>query len=341
MTSVFDIDATEVATMEVIAPQVNGHWNFQQTLRNNGIAPLRRASIRDLQVNLGKLCNQACSHCHVDAGPKRTEIMSRETMRHILEWIGDHQIETVDITGGAPEMNPHFRHFVDGCLGFGAAVISRCNLTILLEPGYEDLANWYAERKVILTCSLPCYSKKNVDQQRGKGIFDKSIRALQLLNEFGYGIKPELPLNLVYNPNGASLPPPQQDLEIDYKIRLLEDFGIRFNQLFTLTNLPISRFRHYLELNDEYFDYMQLLTRHFNPDTIPGLMCRHMLSVDWKGRVFDCDFNQMLNLHAGWRGPTFLWDIDIEKICNQSIAVDSHCFGCTAGAGSSCGGAIT
>ncbi len=316
-------------------------WNFAQTIRNYGYSELRREQIRDLQVNLGKLCNQACNHCHVDAGPKRTEIMSWRTMQNLLVWIEDNGIQTVDITGGAPEMNPNFRYFVDGCLERGVRrVISRCNLTILVEPGYEYLAQWYADSKVELVCSLPCYSKENVEAQRGKGIFGKSIAALKLLNSLGYGVKPGLILDLVYNPGGAFLPPSQQVLESEYKRRLLEDFGIQFNQLYTLANLPISRFRHYLEQNGEYESYMNLLADNFNASTVPGLMCRHIISVDWLGRVFDCDFNQMLDIQAGYKGNKYLWDVPAESIVNQKIAVGSHCFGCTAGAGSSCGGAI-
>ena len=315
-------------------------WNFQRTLRNNGFLPLRRTTIRDLQINLGKLCNQACNHCHVDAGPKRTEIMTWETMRRILDWIERYRIAVVDITGGAPEMNPNFRRFVQGCIERHANVMSRCNLTILMEPGHEDLAQWYADQKVDLVCSLPCYTSENVDAQRGKGVFGKSIAALQLLNERGYGIEPDLSLDLVYNPSGAFLPGPQPELEAQYKARLLEDFGIRFNHLYTITNLPISRFRHYLEQNDQYESYMNLLSDSFNSQTIEGLMCRHNLNVDWLGKIYDCDFNQMLDIEAGWKKGRYLWDLDFSELADQQIAVGSHCFGCTAGAGSSCGGAI-
>ncbi len=323
-----------------VAVSDNRRWNFREELRRNGCYELSRETIRDLQVNLGKLCNQACNHCHVDAGPKRTELMTWETMSRILDWVGRYGITAVDVTGGAPEMNPHFRRFVDGCLEREARVMSRCNLTILLEPGYEDLAEWYAQRKVELICSLPCYSKKNVEVQRGKGIFGKSIAALGLLNAQGYGIDPSLPLDLVYNPGGAFLPPPQQSLEAEYKERLWEDFGIRFNRLYTLTNLPISRFRHYLENSGEYEDYMDLLFRTFNPETIQGLMCRHILSIDWLGRVYDCDFNQMLDIDAGRVGARYLWESNYDELRNQRIAIGSHCFGCTAGAGSSCGGTL-
>ena len=316
-------------------------FSFGSTLRRNGIMELTRTQIRDVQVNVGKLCNQACNHCHVDAGPKRTEIMSRQTMDRIIQWCADNDIETVDITGGAPELNPYFRTFVESCLANGSRVISRCNLTVLFEPGQESLADWYARHKVQLICSLPCYSKENLEAQRGKGVFADSIRGLQLLNSLGYGTDPDLPLDLVYNPNGAFLPPPQADLEATYKERLLEDFNIRFNRLFTITNLPISRFRHYLENNGGYENYLDLLLENFNPGTVDGLMCRHIISVDWLGRIYDCDFNQMLDIHAGWRKPRYLWDLHASDIATDRIAVDSHCFGCTAGAGSSCTGTLT
>ena len=319
----------------------SARWNFLSTLRRNGLGQLQRLQIRELQVNVGKLCNQACNHCHVDAGPNRTEIMSWYTMEKIVAWCKDNGVQSVDITGGAPELNPDFRRFVDACLAVGMTITSRCNLTVLLEPGEEDLARWYADRQVKLICSLPCYTKDNLEQQRGKGVFDRSIRALQLLNVLGYGINPSLSLDLVYNPNGAHLPPSEQQLESTYKERLGEDFGIQFDRLYTLTNLPVSRFRHYLERTGDYERYMDLLLDVFNPETVPHLMCRHMLSVDWLGRIYDCDFNQMLDIAAGWRKPRYLWEQNAEQLIDQRIAVDSHCFGCTAGAGSSCGGTLS
>ena len=315
-------------------------FNFSSLLTKNGIGQLRRTQIRDVQVNLGKLCNQACNHCHVDAGPKRTEIMEWGTMEKIIDWCARHDIKTVDITGGAPELNPNFRKFAESCLNNGAKVISRCNLTVLFESGQESLAQWYADHEVALICSLPCYSKENLEAQRGKGVFRDSIRALQLLNELGYGSDPELSLDLVYNPNGGMLPPQQSHLEATYKERLAEDFGVYFNNLFTITNLPISRFRHYLERTGDYENYLNLLMENFNPNTVEGLMCRHIISVDWLGRIFDCDFNQMLDIHAGWRAPRYLWDLRAEEFVKDRIAVDSHCLGCTAGAGSSCTGTL-
>ncbi|MFQ5546377.1 MAG: arsenosugar biosynthesis radical SAM (seleno)protein ArsS, partial [Acidiferrobacterales bacterium] len=278
--------------------------------------------------------------CHVDAGPNRKEIMTWETMERILRWAESAVIARVDITGGAPEMNPDFRHFVDAFITMGTEVISRCNLTVLFESGQEDLASWYAERQITLVCSLPCYSQKNVDAQRGRGVFDKSIKALQQLNKHGYGINEELTLDLVYNPGGASLPPPQSKLEAEYKQRLFDDFGIQFNRLLTITNLPINRFSHYLDRTGQRQTYQKLLTDNFNADTVSGLMCRHLLSVDWRARVYDCDFNQMLDLPLGTRQHRYLWDIEANDLTDSTISVGPHCFGCTAGSGSSCGGSL-
>ena len=314
--------------------------SFTRALHEQGLGSLRRNRLRELQVNLGRLCNQACNHCHVDAGPKRTEIMTWETMENILAWAETAGITAVDITGGAPEINPRFRRFVESLQALGAQVTSRCNLTVLLESGQEDLAKWYAERKIRLVCSLPCYTKKNVDAQRGDGVFEKSIEALKRLNAVGYGHDDALVLDLIYNPGGASLPGAQGKLETDYKIRLREDFGIEFTRLMTITNLPINRFAHFLERTGQHDKYMQLLEESFNPATVPGLMCRHLMSVDWLGRVYDCDFNQMLDLPLGNGPHRHLWEIDVQDMENAPIAVDSHCFGCTAGDGSSCGGAL-
>ncbi len=314
--------------------------SFAQCLAAHGLGPLRRAALSQLQVNLGRLCNQACHHCHVDAGPKRTEIMTWETMEKILAWTARAGIAQVDITGGAPEINPHFRRFVDGLRVSGASVTARCNLTVLLEPGQQDLPEWYAARGVRLVCSLPCYTRDNVDAQRGPGVFDKSIEALRRLNVAGYGCDPQLPLDLVYNPGGAFLPPAQEKLEADYRRRLTDDYGVRFTRLLTLTNLPINRFAHFLERTGQYRDYLQLLAGNFNPATVPGLMCRHLISVDWRGRVYDCDFNQMLDLPLAGRAARALWDIDAGALSGSAIGVGPHCLGCTAGAGSSCGGAL-
>jgi radical SAM/Cys-rich protein len=314
--------------------------SFTEVLAAHGLPPLTRAPLAELQVNLGRLCNQACHHCHVDAGPKRTEVMGRETMARILDWARRARITKADLTGGAPELNPGFRDFVDGFLDLGAAVTARCNLTVLHEPGQEDLAEWYAARGVRLVCSLPCYTRDNVDAQRGRGVFDKSISALQQLNAAGYGHDPRLALDLVYNPGGAFLPGSQAGLEADYKRRLADEHGIVFNQLLTLANLPINRFAHWLEREGKTESYLALLVERFNPVTIEGLMCRHLLSVDWLGHVYDCDFNQMLDLPLAGGPHRYLWEMEATQLAHRSIATGSHCLGCTAGAGSSCGGAL-
>jgi radical SAM/Cys-rich protein len=313
--------------------------SFRDALARHGTG-LARAPLRELQINVGRLCNQACSHCHVDAGPKRTEIMTWNTMARILAWTRAARVRQVDITGGAPELNPGFRRLVDGLRDLGAAVTARCNLTVLLEPGQEDLGAWYAARRIRLVASLPCYTRENVDAQRGDGVFARSIEALTRLNRLGYGRDPELVLDLVYNPNGAFLPGNQARLEAAYKARLGQEFGIAFNRLLTLANLPINRFARFLHRTGRYDDYLRLLADNFNPATVPQLMCRHLVSVDWTGRVYDCDFNQMLDLPLGGRAR-YLWELDPATLEGARIATGSHCFGCTAGAGSSCGGALT
>lgn len=314
--------------------------NFSETLKDHGCPSLRRAKLSELQINLGYLCNQACEHCHVEAGPKRTEIMTVDTMRSILEWIDANHIQSVDLTGGAPELNPRFREFCDALRARNIAITSRCNITVQFEKGQDDLAKWYSERAIRLVCSLPCYSRENVDQQRGKGVFDKSIQGLQNFNQAGYGTNPELILDLVYNPVGPYLPPAQNSLEIDYKKALFEDFNIVFNRLLALTNLPVKRFRHFLERTNQLQDYKQLLVENFNPSTVEHLMCRHLISVDWQGYVFDCDFNQMLGMHKGRGTPTKLWEIHAEELVDDLIRVGDHCYGCTAGSGSSCSGTL-
>jgi len=315
--------------------------SFSSHLGSLGLTGLTRAQLSTVQINLGKLCNQACEHCHVDAGPKRTEIMQLETMQLIVEWCKKHNIRDIDITGGAPEMTPDFRWLVDSLVDLNMSVTSRCNLTILMERGYEDLAEWYAQRKIKLVCSMPCYSESNVDGQRGKGVFHKSIAALQQLNSLGYGSDETLRLDLVYNPAGAFLPPDQVKLEADYKREFKAQHDIEFNQLFALCNLPINRFARFLHNNGEYDNYLALLTESFNPDTINSLMCRHLISVDWRGFVYDCDFNQMLNLPMGAEQQhTQLWNIDAADLFGAPITVANHCYGCTAGSGSSCGGSL-
>ena len=314
---------------------------FAHTLVEHSIS-LRRGHPEILQVNVGKLCNLTCVHCHVNAGPRRKEIMSRKTIDRIIDWFGKTDIPTVDLTGGAPEMIPDFCYLIERVKELRPArhVIDRCNLTILLERGYEDLGEFLADNKVEIIASMPCYSAENVNAQRGEGVFDDSIAALRLLDSLGYGADPDLPLHLVYNPVGAFLPPSQAELEADYKCELKKHFGIVFNSLYTLTNLPIGRFASYLRHNNKLDGYMELLIQAFNPATIGGLMCRNTISVDWRGEVYDCDFNQQLGMQWNNGAPIFLWDIDAGQIENRPIMTGNHCFGCTAGAGSSCGGAI-
>src|SRR3989442_4037801 len=314
---------------------------FGQKLREHSIW-LRRARTEILQVNVGKLCNLTCVHCHVNAGPKRKEIMSRETIDRIIDWLAKTHIPIVDLTGGAPEMIPDLRYFIEQVKSLQPHrhIIDRCNLTILLERGYDDLAPFLARNKVEIIASMPCYSRENVNAQRGEGVFEGSIAVLQLLNLLGYGTDPDLPLHLIYNPMGAFLPPSQAELETDYKRELKKHFGIVFNNLYTLTNLPIGRFARYLRHNNKLYEYMELLIQAFNPATIDGLMCRNTISVGWRGEVYDCDFNQQLGMQWNNGAPIFLWDVDPEKIENREIMTGDHCFGCTAGAGSSCGGAI-
>ena len=310
--------------------------------------PLRRAALTTLQVNLGYLCNLSCTHCHVNAGPKRTELMDRDNVESVLEVLRRHRLQTLDLTGGAPEMNPHFRYLVSEASKLGVEVIDRCNLTILQEPGYQDLAEFLAGHRVVVVASLPCYSEQNVNQQRGKGVFAESIEALQKLNSFGYGVDPALPLNLVYNPNGAFLPPPQMQLEQDYRAQLRDQYDIEFNNLFTITNMPISRFGGMLLARNQYRDYMQLLKENFSEENLATVMCHTLVSVDWQGNLYDCDFNQMLELPlldnsaliASDRPQRHLRNLLDSDFTGNPIAIGEHCYGCTAGQGSSCGGAL-
>jgi radical SAM/Cys-rich protein len=316
--------------------------HFHQVLASKQLV-LRRTDPRVLQINVGKLCNLTCIHCHVNAGPKRKEIMTRETVDRILEWQSQARLPVVDLTGGAPEMIPDFRYLIEQLRAMGPEwqIIDRCNLTILLEPGYEGLAEFLRQHRVEVVASMPCYSPANVNEQRGEGTFDASIAALQLLNRLGYGRTPDLPLHLVYNPNGPFLPGSQPDLEADYKEALQTHFNIVFNQLFCITNLPVSRFASWLKKNGHYEGYLQTLIEAFNPGTVAGLMCRDTVNVSWEGLVFDCDFNQMTELHLGSSDrPTYLWDLDPATLAGRPIRTASHCFGCTAGAGSSCGGSL-
>jgi len=319
--------------------------SFSRRLAKHGL-PLRHTKTEVLQINVGKLCNLTCIHCHVNAGPRRKEIMTRATIDQLVDWLAKTDIPTVDLTGGAPEMIPDFRYLVERLKALTPPrhIIDRCNLTILLEPGYEDYANFLARHQIEIIASMPCYSAENVNAQRGNGVFDGSIKGLQLLNSLGYGIDPDLPLHLVYNPNGAFLPGPQAELEADYKRELKEHFGIVFNKLYTITNLPIARFASYLKNNNKLADYMALLNEAFNPGTVNGLMCRNTINVSWQGEVFDCDFNQMLKMQwsrgDGSEQGLHLWEIDPAQVEHREILTGDHCFGCTAGAGSSCGGAL-
>lgn len=321
---------------------VSAPLSFQKKL-NQGDLRLERLPLDTLQVNIGKLCNQACLHCHVEAGPKRTENMEGNTVDRILELIeGTQTIRTVDVTGGAPELNPHFKRFAQEVRSRGIEFIDRCNLTVLFEKGQEDTARFLRDQGIRVIASLPCYSKDNVDKQRGNGVFNKSIRALQLLNELGYGRSDTgLTLDLVYNPVGAYLPPDQKELESDYKEELKDLFGIEFNQLFTITNMPIKRFLRDLERSGKLEEYMTLLLNSFNSLAATGVMCRSLVSIGWDGEIYDCDFNQMLEIPVGWKKKT-IWEINsLHELEKEPIAFADHCYGCTAGAGSSCGGALT
>ena len=302
--------------------------------------PLLPGSIATVQVNIGLACNLACLHCHVESGPKRTEAMTRETMELVLAAVRTSCATVVDITGGAPEMHPQFRWFVDAALRLGVRVMVRTNLTILLEPGYGDLPAWLAARRVHLVASLPCYTQANVDAQRGRGTFEGSIEALRLLNAEGYGVRPELPLDLVYNPGGTGLPGPQGALEADYRRRLAEDWGLSFTRLLTITNMPIGRFARDLERSGTLAPYVDRLAHAFNPATVDALMCRHQLHVAWDGRLYDCDFNYAIDLGAEAAAGGHISEFDPKRFLSRRIATAAHCFGCTAGAGSSCGGAL-
>ena len=305
--------------------------------------PLKRENLEILQVNLGYLCNLSCTHCHVNAGPRRTELMDKQTIDLVLDVIKQRSVKILDLTGGAPEMNPHFRYLVSEARKLNCEVIDRCNITILLEPGYEDLAQFLADQKVQVVASLPCYTQENVDAQRGKGVFDSSIEGLLKLNELGFGVEGSgLELHLVYNPGGAFLPPAQQQLQQDYKQRLQEDWGIQFNELFTITNMPISRFGSMLVSKGQFNDYMQLLIDNYQASNLNTVMCRTTVSVDYLGNLYDCDFNQMLEMPVknSAEENRHISDLLTHDLTGTNIEVAGHCFGCTAGQGSSCGGAL-
>ena len=312
-------------------------------MRHYGFPALRRSRLETLQVNLGYKCNQSCLHCHVNAGPTRTELMSRETIADVLVFLQVSKVKTLDITGGAPELNAHFRDLVVLARELGVHVIDRCNLTILLEPGHEELAAFLAAHRVEISASLPCYTQELVDRQRGKGVYERSIEALKRLNRLGYGDPAsDLVLNLVYNPQGPSLPPPQDSLEADYKRILAKQHGIVFNRLFTLANMPIQRFGSMLVSKGEFNPYMALLRQAHRDENLETTMCRTLLSVDWQGYVYDCDFNQMLGVGLPLNGNSRvqLSELIGRDLSGSPIAVRDHCYGCTAGQGSSCGGAL-
>lgn len=305
--------------------------------------PLVRGRVTTLQLNVGLRCNLACHHCHVESGPKRAEKMDRQGIERVL-WLLERNpdVDTLDVTGGAPELHPDFRDLVRGARALGRRVIDRCNLTVFFEPGQQDTPEFLAAEGVEIVASLPCYTAENVEDQRGRGVFDGSIRALQQLNALGYGRSgSELELDLIYNPIGASLPPPQADLEADYRDELGRRFGILFDRLLTITNMPIKRFAHQLHRDGQYEAYMALLVNHFNGENLPGLMCRSLLSVSHDGTIYDCDFNQALALRPPGPRRTIFDVDDLDEFEGNPIATGAHCFGCTAGAGSSCGGALS
>ena len=313
---------------------------FDQQLSTHGLN-LRRGKLRTLQINVGRKCNQTCRHCHVDASPWRTEMISDEDALRVGAWITEHRPETVDITGGAPELSEHFRYFVETAKAAGSHVMDRNNLTIIETGAFSWLPEYLAKHEVEVVASLPCYIGENVDSQRGDGVFAKSISALKKLNAQGYGTDPKLPLSLVFNPLGTKLPPPQAELEADYKEELLARYGIVFSRLFTITNQPIARFAEDLREQGKFDEYVETLVQAFNPGTVDGLMCKSTVSIGWRGEVYDCDFNQMLNMQIRNGKPLYLWDITPEYLDDREILTGFHCLACTAGAGSSCTGATS
>ena len=313
--------------------------NFDEKLKSNGFELLSE-TIDTLQVNVGKLCNQACKHCHVDASPKRTEIMTRETIEACLNVLRRYKIQTLDITGGAPELIPDFRYFVVVAGKAGTKVVVRHNLTVMFEQEQRDLPEFFAQNEVEVISSLPYFLQQQTDAQRGTGVFDKSVEALRRLNAVGYGIDEKLILNLVYNPVGAFLPPAQTAIEADFRRELKTRYNISFNNLFTITNMPIARYLDWLRRSGNEESYMKKLVNAFNPSTISGLMCRNLISVDWRGFLYDCDFNQMLELPVANESSQTIFNFEPEKLRKRRIVTANHCFGCTAGAGSSCGGTV-
>ena len=315
---------------------------FKEKLFDIGLFPLTSTSIDIFQINVGKMCNQICKHCHVDAGPDRKEIMTKETMQLCLDALQGTDISTIDLTGGAPEMNPHFRWFVEELSKLGKKIIVRCNLTIILaNPRYNDLPEFFKKHKVEVASSLPYFAARRTDAQRGEGVFEKSIKALQMLNAVGYGVEDsDLKLDLVYNPTGSFLPSSQASLEAEFKRKLKDGFGVKFNNLYAITNIPVSRFLEYLIVSDQYEAYMEKLVNAFNPIAAEGVMCRNTISIGWDGYLYDCDFNQMLELKVSGSAPKHISEFDVSALNNREIIINQHCYGCTAGAGSSCGGEV-
>ena len=336
-------ELAKVAKQIEILSDIDNQPRFGDKLRNIGLFPLKPTSIEILQINLGYMCNQTCEHCHVDAGPDRKEIMSKQTMQYCLDAIDKSTIKTVDLTGGAPEMNPNFVWFVEQLSNRNIHIIVRSNLTILVaNKKYNTYPQFFKKHKVEVIASLPCYTKENTDKQRGDGVFEASLRALKILNEVGYGREGSgLKLNLVFNPGGTSIASAQEVLERDYKTNLKNDFDIEFNSLYTITNLPISRFLDYLLVVGKYQEYMTKLVEAFNPAAAKNVMCRNTISVGWDGGLYDCDFNQMLQMKVEKKSPQHIKNFDEKQLENRSIVLNNHCYGCTAGEGSSCQGSLT
>ena len=336
-------DPLASATEQVrLLAQTTACQPFETALNQVGLYPLRATGITTLQLNVGKLCNQTCRHCHVDAGPDRTEVMSKGTMDLCLQALARTDIPTVDITGGAPELNPHFRWLVEQARSLGRQVLDRCNLSVLLLPSQADLGEFLAQHRVEIIASLPSYQASQTDAQRGEGVFHKSMEALRLLNRLGYGKEGTgLTLNLVYNPVGAFLPPKQAGIEAQFRKELATRHGVSFTHLYTITNMPISRFLEFLMASGNYDGYMERLAAAFNPAAAAGVMCRYTLSIGWDGTLYDCDFNQMLELPVSQGTPRHIRDFDPAQLHHRRVVTRNHCYGCTAGCGSSCGGAVT
>ena len=333
--------ASAAGQLRVLNSSIASVKRFDDALASSGLHPLTATGIEVFQANVGKLCNQTCQHCHVDAGPDRKEVMTRETAAWCIEALAKTRIPTVDITGGAPELNPQFRFLVDEARKLNRHVMDRCNLSVLLLPSQADLAEYLAANRVEIVASLPYFLAAQTDAQRGEGVFEKSIEALKKLNSLGYGHDGTgLKLNLVYNPVGAFLPPPQAGIEADFKRELDTRYGVVFNSLYTITNMPISRFLEFLLRTNNYERYMQRLAQAYNPAAAAGVMCRNTLSVGWDGALYDCDFNQMLDLRVGFAAPVHIRDFVLDKLAARRIVTGQHCYGCTAGAGSSCGGTV-